>query len=66
MLVDEGELKKIESDYGRLPRVGKDKVKWLLPPDWKQKQMDAVIVEIPDAKSEEIFEKYRVKLLRKK
>jgi len=66
MLVDEGELKKIESKYGRLPRVGKDNVKWLLPPDWKQKQMDAVIVEIPDAKAKEIFEKYRVKLLRKK
>ena len=66
MLVDEGELKKIEAKYGRLPRVGKDNIKWLLPPDWKQTQMEAVIVEIPDAKAEEIFGKYKVKLLRKK
>lgn len=66
MLVDEGELEKIEAKHGRLPRTGKDKLKWLIPPDWRQETFDAVIVEIPESKAEEIFKEFRVKLLRKK
>lgn len=65
-LVDPDELKKIESKYGKLKQVGSEKVKWLLPPEWNEKQFDGVFVEIPDNKALEIFEKFKVKALRKR
>jgi len=65
-LVDPDELKKIESEYGQLKRVGSEKVKWLLPPEWNEKQFDGIFIEVPDTKAPEIFEKFKVKALRKR
>jgi hypothetical protein len=66
ILVDADELKKIEAEHGPLKRVGKDKLKWLLPPEWSEKTFDGVVVEVPDEKAPAVFEKFRVKLLRKR
>jgi len=66
ILVDAEELRKIEAEYGPLRRVGKEKLKWLIPPEWSEKSFDGVLVEIPAEKAQEIFEKFRVKLLRKR
>jgi hypothetical protein len=65
ILVDKEELKKIEAIHGSLRRVGGDKLKWLVPPEWAEKTFEGVVVEVPAGKAPEIFEKYKVKLLRK-
>ncbi len=71
ILVDLDELKKIEAKYGVLKKVKtpakleKEKVKWLLPPKWNEKTYEAALVEVPDNKAQEIFEKFKVKAIRK-
>lgn len=66
ILVDPEELKRIEAKHGPLKRVGKEKLKWLLPPEWSEKTFDGIVVEVPGEKAPEIFEKFKVKLLRKR
>ena len=66
ILVDQDELKKIEAKHGALKRIGKEKLKWLLPPEWSETTLDGAVVEVPDDKAPEIFENFRVKLLRKR
>lgn len=66
ILVDFEELKKIEEKEGiKLKRLKKSEVSWRVPPDWDQEKSDALIVEVPDASAPAIFEKYKVKFLRK-
>ncbi|MBR9689565.1 MAG: hypothetical protein GOV01_01550 [Candidatus Altiarchaeota archaeon] len=66
ILVDEAELKKIELKFGQLKRVGKDKLKWLIPPEWAEKTLEGIVVEVPTDMAAQIFEKFKVKTLRKK
>jgi hypothetical protein len=66
MKVDNDELKKIEEKHGALKRVKKDKVKWLVPPNWTEKTFEASVVEAPENEALEIFEKFKVKAIRKK
>jgi len=66
ILVAIEELKKIEAETGlKLKRLEKSSIKWRAPPDWDEEKFDALLVEIPDDRAPEIFEKYKVKLLRK-
>ena len=64
--VDLEELKKIEQKYGQLKKIDKSKVKWLSSPKWNEKTFDAVLVEVSDNVAPEIFEKFKVKAIRKK
>lgn len=66
VLVNEEELRKIEKEHGRLKRVGKGEVKWLLPPDWSETTFDGVFVELPDDLAPRVFRKFKVKALRKR
>jgi hypothetical protein len=66
ILVDIEELKKIEQqEKVKLKRLKKSEVKWLVPPDWDQQKLDALVVEVPDGMAPQVFEKYKVKFLRK-
>ncbi len=65
VLVDGEELKKIEQKLGPLKQAGREKLKWLLPPEWSEKQFEGVVVEVPDSKAPEIFKNFRVKALRR-
>ncbi|MBR9680916.1 MAG: hypothetical protein GOU98_03780 [Candidatus Altiarchaeota archaeon] len=66
ILVDTEELTKIEKEFGVLKKLEAEKIKWLLPPDWNEKQFSGVYVEVSDELAPKIFEKYNVKTLRKK
>ena len=66
ILVDIEELKKIEKAEGiKLKRLEKGEIKWRVPPDWDEQKLDSLLVEIPDDAAPGIFEKYKVKFLRK-
>ena len=66
ILVAIEELRKIEAETGlKLRRLKKAGLKWRMPPDWDEKKFDALVVEVPDDDAPGIFEKYKVKLLRK-
>jgi hypothetical protein len=41
-------------------------VKWLIPPNWAEKTLEASVVEVPENLALEIFEKFKVKAIRKK
>lgn len=66
ILVDQEELKKIEKEFGPLKKLEAEKIKWLISPDWNEKQFDGVFVEVKDEDAPKIFEKYNVKTLRKR
>ncbi|HDR53159.1 MAG TPA: hypothetical protein ENN60_00575 [archaeon] len=66
ILVDIEELKKLETETGlKLKRLEKADLKWRMPPDWEEKKFDALVVEVPEDVAPDIFEKYRVRHLRK-
>ncbi len=66
LVVEPGELKRIEGELGvKLKRVGTEEIKWRNPPNWEEKSIKAIVVEAPEELAYEIFEKYKVKVLRR-
>ncbi|MBR9681533.1 MAG: hypothetical protein GOV00_01905 [Candidatus Altiarchaeota archaeon] len=60
------ELKKLEAETGlKLKRLEKASLKWRVPPDWSEEKVDALLVEFPENRAAELFEKYKSKFLRK-
>jgi hypothetical protein len=66
VLVDTEELKKIEAELGQLKRVGKQELKWLVPPEWAETAFEGVLVELPEDRAAAVFRDFKVKTLRKK
>ena len=60
------EIKKIEQEEGiKLKRLRKEDVKFLEKPDWAEKKQDGLAVEVPPELGQELFRKYKVKIIRK-
>ena len=60
------ELKKIEEAEGiKLKRLRREDVKFLEPPGWAEKTLDGLVVELDDELAYKLFEKYKVKIIRK-
>ena len=60
------DLKKIEEKEGiKLKRIKREDIKFLEPPGWAEKTLESLVVEADDALAYRLFEKYRVKIIRK-